>query len=701
MSRKRSSVYNTMRGGQIVFHYVRMTAQVLSKNAMIFVIANIIAAAIMVTVFVNNKSVNLGVKYVFADIKTNYMFGKDDITTIALDDGRVIKTTWGRIYANDAMRGHYNDLKSAVIYCFFLSGVITVILLVAWFYYLSSRGKKEADDEFIRGGKLGDFADHEKLIKADEKESGVKSKLSIAGVKMPPKSDRTNIAFIGVPGVGKSVSLSDIFDQSRAMGDKNFILDPGGEFTRKFYREGKDIILSPKDARSHYWDVWSEGGTYESFHITANSLIAESAQEGGGRDFFAISARIVFETVAQKLYVSARQSGKPASLKKLSNYLLRVDDETLVDMVKNSDAKAILNENSEKTTASIRATLAAFIQPLARLKTNGTPFSFKDWVNNGDDSWVFVPITPTDRIYYRPVLTMWIEHFAMAVLSKPSTNFEGQTFNLSIDELPSYNKIPALPVFMAEARKNGGNTLLGFQNRSQVEAIYGTKSAQAIEGLVGTYCVFRATSNADSKWASELLMSADMDKSGESLSFGSASVRDAVNINKTIKEHRLVTAAEVINLKDLNFYFRFGKGYNVLLAKQKFVDRDDIATPIVTLVEEFPFEPDVIDSEEKEKAEKPKKEKKPKADPSNKQKAAQEKEHLDPPPYTTEYQGDYEDIPAGFEALASQMDAYAQYQNSEDSTDPESTNSIPDTSETPAKKDESTTPVQSTFKRGL
>lgn len=582
MAKNRSAAYNTMRGGQIVFHYLRMTAQVVKKNLYVFGFAMILSTFAFGYFLSSAEDYQRGTKWVMSLIKTEYLWGGDDVTTVTLSDGRAINTTWSRIYHNQGMRSHFQALKADLYLSFWLSVGLTLMLLCGWFYYLKSWGVKEGSDDFLRGGMLGDLRSHMQKLKADEKETGVKSRLKIAGVPMPPKADVTSIALIGSPGTGKSATILDLLAQQRELGTKNLVLDPSGDFTRKFYREGVDIILSPRDKRTVCWDVWAEGETAESYNITSSSLIKEE-REG---DMWARAARFVFDAVCERLSAQSKASGEPPSMKKLANYILRVDDKTLIDIVRFSDAKSILNDKSEKTAASIRTTLSTFLQPLAKLPQTGERFSFSDWVRRDDDSWVFVPLMPKHRAYYRPVLTMWMEHYTMAVLSLPTGVYNWGRYNLICDELPSYNKIPSLLMFLAEARKYGGNSILGFQNRSQLEAVYGPKDASAIEGLVGTFGVFRCNSNADSEWSSKLLLTSELEKSSESLSIGSKDVRDSVSVSRSTRDHRLVTPSEIVNLPDLTLYLRFGRGYDILKVKQQYPELPDVAEPLDVISDE-------------------------------------------------------------------------------------------------------------------
>jgi type IV conjugative transfer system coupling protein TraD len=572
-----------MRGGQLVFHYIKMTFQVVRKNLFTFFLLGLLLFVATAYVISSEKSVHYGSLYLLALVKTEYLHGGEDTTNLISINGRSVRTSWQRIYTSHAFAKQYKVLKINLLISAVLAFFICIILVTLWFWYLMRRGRSESQDNFIRGAKLGTAKQYKLAIRSDEKRTGFKSRLSIASLPLPPKSHRTNIALIGSPGVGKSATFLDLQRQYRRRGDKCFVLDPSGEFTRKFYREGTDKILSPGDARSVVWDVWSEGASPESYYVTSQSLIADSKVD----NFFVPASRLVFEAVCQLIERQARDKNEIPSLKTLSHFILRLDDESLIDMVRKSDASSVLNKGSEKTTASIRATLSTFLQPLSRLREVGERFSFNDWLNDGTDSWVFVPITARQRNYCRPIITLWMEHFTMAVLGLEVRTDEDQGIHLLCDELPGYNKVPSLPVFLAEGRKYGGDGVLGFQNKAQLERVYGTQGADELEGLIGTFGIFRMSSNKDAEWASKLLLASDIEKSQEQLSFGAHKMRDSVSVNKSIRENqRLVTASEIVNLPDLVFYMRFGRGYPILRVAQRYLKLPDIAEPMCPLEEE-------------------------------------------------------------------------------------------------------------------
>lgn len=577
---KRSGLFETMRGGQIVFHYIRMTLQVVKKNVFFIVLMVAFLTLILAAKTTSKEDFKYGLIYTVSIVYVE-RFKAPDIKTEfkTVNDGKDIVATWGSIYKNKRMKYHYLSLISAVKRGFYLTIGGSFFGLFGWFWYLKNRGESESNDEFKRGGMLGTINEHEKMIAKVEKETGKKSVLSVANIKLPPTSRNTGMAFVGSPGSGKSVSINDLLFQLRGLGDKLFVIDPSGDYTRKHYREGIDIILSPTDARSVYWDIWSEGANSQSYHITASSLIREE-KGGDSGDFFSRAARFVFEAVAGKLAYEEAAKGKPKSLDKLAKYLLRVDDETLVSMVRNTDAKSVLNEGSEKTAASIRATLSVYMQILAKLPQSGMPFSFKEWVNRDDDSCVFVPISSVDRAYFKPLLATWFEHLTLQVLSR-NMAVRGRIIHAVCDELAQIDKVPSLLMFGAEARKYGGNLVLGYQSPAQLRSVYGDKDASALEDILSSYFIFRVSGSDGSEWASKLLMDQELVKTAESISMGAADVRDSVTLQKSDRVVKVVLASEIVSLPDLSFYARFGRGFKVVRGESVYKEYPDVAIPLI------------------------------------------------------------------------------------------------------------------------
>ena len=84
------------------------------------------------------------------------------------------------------------------------------------------------------------------------------SDIRIADLIMPKDFETRHILIHGTTGSGKSVCIREILDQVRARGDRAIIYDKGCDYIRKYYREGRDVILNPMDERTASWHLWDE-----------------------------------------------------------------------------------------------------------------------------------------------------------------------------------------------------------------------------------------------------------------------------------------------------------------------------------------------------------------------------------------------------------------------------------------------------------
>lgn len=591
MTNNRSAAFNLMRGGQLVSLYLKMAKEVIVLNFRYILFFVFLSTCFTIYLFVDNSKLHHTALYGVASFKYGFWGSKKGTVVVEDSKGNKRVMGWPEIYNTPYFKRTYEKTLTRAKHYTMFSAVGTFIFAFAWFFYLYRKGYDEGEDEHIRGGKLGDIKSHNKLVEKHEKERGISSDLDVFGAKLPPGTDVVNIGMAGQPSVGKSTLLNYLFLQYRNAGDKCFVLDVGGALTEKFYRDGKDIILSPVDKRSHYWDVWQEGASSVNYNITSNSLISEVKTGSGGKssgDFFIKAARIIFNEMCYKVReVAINHKKEEPTLQMFSNYLLRISDTALIQMVKNTDARAVLNEDAEGMTASIRSTLVTYCQLLSKLPRVGEKFSFNKWVKSEDDSCVFIPIDAADRIYFGPIISMWVEHYVIAVLRLPEEYQKTQRHQLSIDELAGYPAIPSLPTFLSEARKRRGNANIGFQNKPQIDAIYGKDISNAIEGLISTWAIYRTGGNVDSAWASKMLLSNEQVKNRESFSIGSHEVRDSVGVNKDHKEsYSLVIPSEIVNLPDLVFYLRFGRGYPILKIKGSRQEIENISVALDRFTDE-------------------------------------------------------------------------------------------------------------------
>src|SRR3546814_17857986 len=76
-----------------------------------------------------------------------------------------------------------------------------------------------------------------------------KVSFSIGGINVPHAFETEHVLICGAPGTGKTNMIVKMLEGIRAKGKRAIVYDTAGTFVEKFYREGKDILLTPLDER--------------------------------------------------------------------------------------------------------------------------------------------------------------------------------------------------------------------------------------------------------------------------------------------------------------------------------------------------------------------------------------------------------------------------------------------------------------------
>ena len=555
-----NSIGDFTRGGQTTIHFLRMIFQVVKhffKACLIFW-----AFVSCLAFYLNTEPVEryLGYKWVESWFFVEGLKDTSHVVSINTGNGQVSKVKSAVILNNPEVINNFNNLYYKSIY----SGVLGVfgMFFVAWFLlrFVHSTGKEQGAEEYVRGGKLVDISELKKITKKDPS----LCKLSLCGVRMPKGADVAHIILMGSPGTGKSVNYCELLSGIRKSGKRAIVYDVGGEFISKFYREGKDVILNPLDARGKRWDVWCECSETSDYIQLSESFIPDAPKAD---PFWTKSARIVFSSLCEKI----GKEPEPTT-KKLMDALLRISIGELMGMVQGTDARSMMSEGAEKMAANIRGVIGSYAQSLRFLHDDGDRFSIRDWVSkDDDDSWVFISCKADQRALMRPLISAWLDTASNALLSLPSDR-DRRVFML-IDELPSLNRLPSLEEFLAEARKYGGCGIIGVQNYSQLIRNYTKEGADSIAGLCSSWVVFRCNDEAaGATWASKNLGSTEALETSEGISYGSNEIRDGVNLSRQKRLRPIVLPSEISNLPDLHGYIRFGRGLPVSKFASKFTN---------------------------------------------------------------------------------------------------------------------------------
>ena len=361
--------------------------------------------------------------------------------------------------------------------------VTAVAAAMAGLVMVSGPGKKSADFGAVaRGTQV-----------STKKRRGFKSasdQIQIGGIPIPPSVEPQHFLLVGAPGTGKTVVAEAVMDAIRARGQRAVVYDSTGEFVSHYYREGKDVILSPIDNRSALWSPWAEGNNAYAYENLAAALIPDGQ---GENQFWAQAARAIFRAVL----------ASTTDLSALIDLIFAADQELLLACLQAQGLAGLAGPS--QMLASSRGEAATYIQPLSYLPSpSSNPFSIRDWIKqDSGDGWLFVSSRADSHRSIRPLISMWIGLAVQAVMSLPASRDRRLWFVL--DELPTLQKLPSLSLLLAGARKYGAPALLGVQTVAQVRDEYGRDAAAALLSHPSTRLTLRVGDSETADYLSKSL----------------------------------------------------------------------------------------------------------------------------------------------------------------------------------------------------
>lgn len=441
------------------------------------------------------------------------------------------------------------QVKDAAFYGLGISACSFLLMILAITWFFGRRGKKQRDDEITGGRTLADsYKDLNRMLK----KAGVMSPISICGLHILQNSEMQNFGLHGTVGSGKSTALNDLMKQLRARGDRVIVYDKGNNFIPLFYRQNKDLILNPFDARCAPWDLWEECLTVADFENFATSLLPDS---GGGDPFWVLSARALFVATARRM---AKE--KDRTIAGLLKKLMSISLADLREYLKDTEGANLVDGSIEKTAMTVRTILTTYARSLRYLQgldeQGRNPFNIRDWMHtedaDGDNPWIFISSDGQNHNSLKPLLTAWLYMSMTGILSLQASR--DRRIWLFLDELPSLHKLPILPEFLAEARKFGGCTVVAIQNFPQLKEQFGTNFAESIWDLLNTRMFYRAPSGTVAEWVQHEIGEKQHKKFRDQYSYGQDIMRDGVQFSKDEVNEFLVSYSDVQSLDDLECF---------------------------------------------------------------------------------------------------------------------------------------------------
>ena len=355
---------STLRGGQTVFHGIRMWGQ-LFQAAMLF--AAFMTVAVPAWTLWNRTT---GAEWyaagmaTLAETKIVLGYDPDSGQEVRFADGtrhvlriRDIAASVPALEAREKIKAEM--FASAGLGAMAGAGLIGLFLVVFWY-----RGVQLGRQKRIRGAEMVTAAELRRRLQSPHLRllarlpGGKRLRpYSIAGIPYPERTETQHTIVSGTTGSGKTVLISDLVSQIRARGERCVIYDKMGSYTRAFFDPGRDVLMNPLDARAPRWSPFLEARNPRDFDMMAAALIPQ--QKDTVDPFWVTAARQLFSNGAGVFWKKGVTDNKV-----LVDHLLKTDLTALAEAMEGTVAQSIVDPENPKTALSVRAMLTANLSAL-------------------------------------------------------------------------------------------------------------------------------------------------------------------------------------------------------------------------------------------------------------------------------------------------------------------------------------------------
>jgi len=202
-----------------------------------------------------------------------------------------------------------------------------------------------------------------------------------------------------------------------------------------------------------------------------------------------------------------------------------------------------------------------------------TPFSLRRFVEDeSHDGWLFLAMRQDHEAALRPLVSLWCDLAATAILSLPPDR--ERRFWVALDEVASLQRLPALEPIMAKGRKHGAAVVLGLQSMAQLRDLYGRDAAEALASQPQTWLALRSVEPGTAKWLEQALGEAEVGEARESVSMGADPIRDGVNLSQQVQRRSVAMASELMTLPALEGFLKLSGSAEIYRVKLSHRDRE-------------------------------------------------------------------------------------------------------------------------------
>ena len=398
------------------------------------------------------------------------------------------------------------------------------------------------------------------------------SRIRIGSIPLPTEIECRHVLVAGTTGAGKSQAIFLIVNDARVRGDRGLVLDVGGVYLSRFYREG-DLILSPGDARSVKWNPFLDLQSAFDYADLARAVIPDGK---GGDATWHLYGQIIFGAVLRSLH----QTGD-YSVTRLLHLVGSASLDELAPILIGTPAASFSQPGNEKMLGNTRAIIGTFLVPWTFLEDGGD-FSVKQWTRaSPSDQWLFITYRDNQIAALRQLLTCWLQ---LAISETLSLDEHAIRTWFIADEFDTLGTVSAAKDALTKLRKYRGSCVFGLQSISQLRATYGRDEASTLLSCLSSKLYLRQGDPETAEYCSKDLgerqiMRPELSKSKKTGLGGDG--------NESIAERHvteaLVMPSELQKLPDLHAFLSLAGDYPIGRVKIPIVDLPRVVKPFVTL----------------------------------------------------------------------------------------------------------------------